>query len=263
MAKTIEVAVSELKDSFYVRVSLNQDHVLYLMGLIDGGVDVGPIRITEDLRIIDGRHRAEAYNHLGIPMIKAIVESDGSALTLIGKAIGANVGGALPPTRRDLQHAIAHLVKQGIGRDKITEELSQFLPKSFIRVAYQQAVSDIHRQRIRKAIQILSENPGLTIKKVGELVGVEPKFIQDAITKVKEHDSNGKWLSSIKQGLSSRYTHFNKSNGKLVQKIFRDFDDGEISEKELSGAVGYLGQLITNQNRIWQDWDKRWKARTK
>jgi len=261
MAKAIEVPISELKNSFYVRCILNQDHVLYLMGLIDGGVDVGPIKITKDLRVIDGRHRIEAYKHLDIPMVSAIVEEDGDILTFVGKALGANIGGALPPTRRDIEHTVSDLLKSGISRDRIVNQLSQYLPRSFLRVAYQQAIAAINRQKVNKAISLLTETPTLTVKKVSELVEIDPRYVQDALDKMNKKSLNGKWLSTTKLTLRSRFTHFNKSNGKLVQGIFKDFDDAEITEKELTEALNYLGQLIANENRIWQDWDRRFKAR--
>jgi len=236
---------------------------MYLMGLIDGGVDVGPITITPDFRIIDGRHRAEAYKHLDLTTIKARTEEDGNFLTLTGKALNANIGGSLPPTRRDLEHTMIYLIKNGAGRDKIIDEFSKYLPKSLLRVSYQRGIHAVNKQKINRAISLLTDSPTLTIKKVAELVGIDPKHIQNRIDEMNKKSANGKWLASTKTSLSRRFSHFNKSNGQLVRKIFEDFDDGEISEKELSASLEYLSQLISNQNRVWQDWDKRWRSRTK
>ena len=85
--------------------------------------------------------------------------------------------------------------------------------------------------------------------------------IDFAYDMMKKKNPDGKWLSSKKATFCTRYSHFNRCNGYTVRKIFEEFDDGEINDNELRGAFDCLAQLISKQNQMWQDWDKRFKAR--
>ena len=67
------MAIKDLQVNLFVRKVLNQDHVLYLGQLVEGGVNLPPIKINQDLVVIDGRHRIEAYELLGRTQIEAVM----------------------------------------------------------------------------------------------------------------------------------------------------------------------------------------------
>jgi hypothetical protein len=73
--KIINVKLEDLKyGPHYVRLTINLDHKAYLLSLMEGRIDVGPITITEDNIVIDGRHRVDAAKDLHWETIKARVK---------------------------------------------------------------------------------------------------------------------------------------------------------------------------------------------
>ncbi len=64
MAKVIDVKISEIRTSFYVREKLDQNYVLYLMELLEGGKILPPIILYPDYELCEGRNRLEAHKGL-------------------------------------------------------------------------------------------------------------------------------------------------------------------------------------------------------
>ena len=64
-AKEIVLNIAEIKEEFFVRAKLNEDHALYLAELVEAGIKLPPVEIaySEDgaAILVDGRHRIHAY----------------------------------------------------------------------------------------------------------------------------------------------------------------------------------------------------------
>jgi hypothetical protein len=254
MHKIIEVEITKLKDSFDIRNTLNQDHVLFLWSLIDAGTELPPIKITKDFSIIDGRHRRIAYEHAGIPMIKAEVVDTDSTIEIVKQAIEANMGGALPPTKTDLYRTMMILINRKYSKERITDEFKSILPMGLIRISYHQARWQINNKKVNEAIDLIKTS-NLTVKKAAEIVGISENSIKEKLDR-KKIDGNGN--PHLKGTLSKMFTHFNKSLGKIVSKTFQDCEDGELTKLETEAILKFLAKLIVNQNRMYADWQKRW-----
>lgn len=92
------VKLAELNVNKFVRKELDTDQVLFLAGLIENKVELPKIEITEDLSVVDGRHRKEAYDLNNFTEVEAKVLVFESTAELIGYAYRANSGGPKPPT---------------------------------------------------------------------------------------------------------------------------------------------------------------------
>lgn len=255
MHKVIEVEIRKLKDSFDIRSTLNQDHILFLWSLIDAGQELPPIKITKDYSIIDGRHRRVAYEHAGIPIIKAEVIDSDSTIEIIKQCLEANMGGALPPTKTDLYRTMMILINRKYSKERIINEFKSILPMGLIRVAHHQAQWQINNQKVNEAIDLIRTSD-LTIKKAAEIIGISESSIKEKLDR-KKVDGNGN--PHLKGTLSKMFTHFNKSLGKIVSKTFQDYEDAELTKLDTEAILKYLAKLIVNQNRMYGDWQKRWE----
>lgn len=257
----IKVNISELKDSFYVRTETNQKHVEYLASLIGGDVDLGPIRITDDYKIIDGRHRVEATKFLNLPTIRAIVEKDGDLFLLVKKALSSNMGGALPNTREDLRHSITFLIEQQqASYQKIITQLSDIYPHGMIKAIYGDAISRINNKKLAKALFLLRDG-NITLSKAADAVGIPEKYLSDAIKRKGTKLTPQRWIADEKLLFKRRYSHVNKCNAQARIHIFQKFDDGELRENEVDSFLDYFGQQVARQQQIYSDWRKRWNVK--
>ncbi len=254
MGIIIEVEISKLKDSFDIRSLLNQEHILFLWGLIDAGVELPPIKITKDFSIIDGRHRRDAYEHANIPIIKAEIVDTDSTIEIVKQALEANWGGALPLTKNDLYRTMTILINRKYSKDRIFNEFKSILPMALIRSSHHNAVWQINNKKVNEAIDLIRTS-NLTVKKAAEIIGISEKSVKDKLDRRKIGDNGNPHLKGT---LSKMFTHFDKSLGKVVSKIFQDFEDSEQTKLETETILKFLAKLIINQNRMYADWQKRW-----
>src|SRR5689334_10759410 len=120
----VTVQLDQLRQTFYVRTALNQDHVIYLADLYETGEKVKPIIVNEKMEIIDGRHRFEAMHALllwkeGL----AFIAKGMSRQEMLVEALRSNMGGTLPPTPTDIQGVIQQLASEGVRTSDIADML--------------------------------------------------------------------------------------------------------------------------------------------
>jgi hypothetical protein len=254
MGKIIEVKISELKDNFDIRTIINQSHVDYLCELQEGGTDLGPIKITKNFTIIDGLHRVALFRLLEIPTIKAEIVDDDSTIGIIRQALNSNMGGPLPPTKADIRRVMTILITKGYSKKRIYEEFKEVLPVSFIKTSYQYAALKINNRKVQEAIQLINDS-NLSKQKAAEMVGIPEDWITK---KLSTGITNGEYVQAAKAELSGLFAHFNKRTGKAFSTILQKYDDADATKKDTERVVKYLGQLISNQNRMYADWQKRW-----
>ena len=249
----VEVKVSELVNGFYVREKFNDNHLAMLLSLSEGGVKFPPIEITKEKEIIDGRYRTELAKLLDKEFIEAIIIKDGKAETeLAAQALGANLGGSLPPTKEDIIHTIKYLIGKSFPKDEIISKLSRPLPASMVRVLYLRATSEIAKAKGFRGAHLVKED-GLSIEEAAKRVGLKTiKPIQDAL-KIGQRDKLPKFNSII----SSKFVYLNRGNGRLITTLFNAYKDGEISSDEVLERLDFLGKAISNTNRLFSDWQSR------
>lgn len=252
--KIIDIEISKLKDALDIRSTLNQEHVLYLWGLIDAGTELPPIKITKDNVIIDGRHRREAYIDAGIQIIKAeIIETDGT-LSIVKRALQENIGGPLPPTKLDLYRSMLILVEKKYSKQRIVDEFSLILPVRLVRSCYEHALWKSKNRKVNEALDLIRKS-NLTPEKAAQLLDIPLQSIKD---KLADRKTNMAGDANMRGTLQTMFSHFNKTLSRKISEIFQRYDDGELTKLDSEGTLKFLAKLIANQNRMYADWNKRW-----
>ena len=258
----IDVPLSSIKESFYVRGTLDQDRVLFFWILIDSGKEVPPIILTKHFTVIDGRHRIAAHHNANLSTIKAIIREEKSPLEIISESIKANMGGPLPNTPHEIKRAIGHLILGNFPKEDILRAFN-FLPKGFIEGSYHRALANINSRKVLRAVDLIN-NEEKTVPIAAQIVGIPAKMIQAYLDKITKKDGKipvAKIVTDSKSEFSRRYARFNTSNGHIVTAVFKAFDNGEIREGDADRFFKHVGALVLSQNRMITNWEKRWRTR--
>src|SRR5690242_19914310 len=101
--KPVQIHVNQITVPFFVRNDRTDDRTLYFAELYEAGKALPPLLVTEDYRLIDGRHRLEALKLLNVELVEALIfRGQHSEAELIAEAFNANVSDApQPPTPKD------------------------------------------------------------------------------------------------------------------------------------------------------------------
>jgi len=250
MGKIIDVEYSKLKDEFDIRCILDTDRIVYLAELIRAGQILPPIKITPDFKIIDGRHRKEAYFLEDILTIKAEVLNVTGTIDIVKEALSSNMGGALPPLKNDLLRTMTILINKGYSRTRILKEFESIIPLSLLKSSHHHALWAINRKKVNNAVDLIRD--GLTIEKACEATGASIQSVRDKLNP-KDPPHNHVALT-----LKRMFSHFDKKLGKVFSKILEDFEDGNRTKGETENVIKGLSKLIINQNRMYANWEKRW-----
>ncbi|MCI0542392.1 ParB/RepB/Spo0J family partition protein [bacterium] len=256
MSTLKKIALKDLKTNLFVRKSLDQDHVLYLAELIEGGVQMlTPIKITREYNIIDGRHRAEAYDLCGVTEIECEVINVVGESEVIAAAYKSNIGGSLPPTQADTEHTVRLLLDRNVNKKSIGELLA--LPSSIARKYINTVQSRMMRAKLQEAVTAVSEG-SMTVNKVAEMYGVDTDALREMISgqRKKQKQDNG----SIKRTLSTSYRSLTLKEVNAIKKLFDAFEDGDVSKKQVDDIFVHIERLKKRSMKAIGDWRARFVA---
>lgn len=256
--KPIKIDTKKLKIPFYVRTALDQDHVLKLAELYEAGASLPPIEVTESNEIIDGRHRKEAWELAkpGQP-IEGIVIEDKDPVTLLGRALTANEGGSLQPTRADIVHTVRQMLIEKASERRIYELLPY--PRAITRKYLDAAKSKIKKGLLQQARQDVLD--GLTVKEAATKHGVEIADLKKAISPSLGVNQN--MLSNTVKDLRSRFYSLSRANQALVKRLVMSYVDGDVQEKVVNEVLEKIETLVQAQVRHINDWKSRFTSARK
>ncbi len=255
--KTIVVPLAELKEDFYVRQLLNENHAIMLGCLLEDGVELPPILITPDYQVIDGRHRIVAHDMIGRTEIKAKIIDDKDKVSLIAMAYNANTGGALPPTKEDTEHTIRLMLEQGVGEKKIKKMLN--VPTSLGRKWIDNVKSKLNRQKMMAALDAISEG-GLTAKQATDKYNVPLDKLKEALSGRRKKKGKEDGVSNLKKELTQRFRSISQQNAATLRKLLQKVEDADISPKQADEIIAHLEKLQIKSARNVDDWKKRFRA---
>lgn len=190
-SKPILIEVSRIKNIFDVRRALNEERVLALAELIQGGVELPPIDViiyTDSFAFVDGRHRAAAYQLLDKPEILANVVERKDPAKMFSQALLSNWGGALPPTVSDIRHTVRRMLESGATHVTVRKELS-FMPLYQINKYIDDSKSQMKKVRLRNALDSIAE--GLRPSEAADKFDVDIESIKAAISGIKRKFGTG------------------------------------------------------------------------
>lgn len=246
--------IADLKTTMFVRSALNQDHVLFLAELIEGGTVLPPIQITEDGRIIDGRHRKEAYELLDRTEVKVEVVGETDETKLITMAFKANVGGSLPPTIEDVNHTIQVLLEKRVPQCQIAKLLR--LPPSMSDKLVSRVKTRITRTKKQDAVDAVTER-GLTISAAAKQFGVPFEDVRNELRRRKKKDTS---VAEHMRNLTAFYRTLGQRTAHILRATMDEFRDGEMSASQVDEVFKKIEQLQVKSARSIKDWETRFEA---
>lgn len=252
--KTIKI--SEIKPNLFVRQQINPDHVLFLAGLIEGGVELPPIELTKHNVLIDGRHRIQAFemnNRDEIPYKVVEVEGD---VEMISRAYRANLGGSLPPTPQDTEHTVMELLRRDVPMKAIADLLG--LPTSTARNYAKSVKGKMTNIDLQRAASLVHES-SMNVSQAAAEVGVDEDRLREFM---KGHVKRGRDVAEIQRTITKRYRSLAASNSDMFRKLFDRFQDGDIRQKQVDKILSHIENLIRAQGRVVEDQRSRFKFKT-
>ena len=249
--------ISDLASDFYVRRELNHDWALQLGLLVESGVELEPIYITRENKVIDGRHRMEAYELAKKTEIRAkIVEAD-SDVELVVFALKCNIGSGLPASKDDIEHTIQELLNRGVPKKQLAETLS-ILPAKLVRKYLNDVESQIHRSKLQKAALAISAG-GLTVPKAAIQYDVPEDQLRVLLnTRVCGRTKRG--IEESRRQLSNSYKSLGQKNHAIIRRIMEAYQDSDASHKQVIQLFEHLDHLVKVSSRKIAEWRKRFEA---
>ncbi len=246
------VSINDLQKNTFVRRELDQDHVLYLGQLLEGGVKLPPILVTDDLQVIDGRHRIEAHELLNLTEIRCEVVEVRDEADLIARAFKANVGGPKPPTPEDVEHTVKLLLARGVAQKDIVRMLR--LPPGMARHYVGQVKSKLNRARLLQAASSVTDD-GLTVAKAAEKHNVDSDKLREVLSGRRNRHKPG--IAEIQRTLTRQYKSVGLRNANLCKRLMDKLEDGDVTEKQVISIFDHLDSLQKQSARAVADWRKR------
>lgn len=251
--------ITDLKTNSFVRTCLNEDRFLGLSLLIDSGVELDPIEITADGRVIDGRHRIEAHllSHKSDIRCEAVDLKDETEI--IARAYKANCGGALPPTRADTEHTIRQLIERGVQHRKVAEALD--LPYQMVRTFLKEIDRKITHNKILLAAAAMSSQD-MSPSVAARTFGVDLQKLKDFL-RIGQQRAKKNAAFEPRRDLTKLFKSRGASQAGILKKVMEAHDDGTFTARQVEETLDHIEGSIKQMSRSVAEWRARFNARVK
>lgn len=233
--KTIKL--SEIKLNLFVRLALNEDHVLMLADLYQHGVAVTPIIVTDKMELVEGRHRYEAMSLLNWTETKALIAKSMSPSETLLEALAANMKGNLPPSANDIQYVVQQLIELGIGTSTLSEQMSRIVPRTLARKYIDVVKKRVERKKIQSVITIILEE-GLSVKAAAEKFGLSEGLLRDALGLRKKKASVE--MNAVYSAVERRVRGLSHQMVRSSKELLEAYNDGMANDKDVEAFVGRI-----------------------
>jgi hypothetical protein len=262
------IPIANIENKFDVRQVLDDDRVIYLAELYEGGVNVEPIKVIlvtpkaanpsdQKYAFVDGRHRAAGRALLGLPTIEAEVVSaeELDMAGLYAESLKANWGGAKPPTRQDIRHTIQRMLESGATFNRVRAALA-FLPPSVFRRYAADAMSSIGKHKMLMALEAIAG--GMKLPAAAEKYGIDPEKLRDAITGQKKKGKTTQiMLSENKMFVTNALRSANQKVAGKMKALLVKVEDSEMPVHVMMDIIeAWESSVSASQHRI-KDWKER------
>lgn len=254
--KIVIVKVAELDTNLFVRKSLDQDRVLVLAELVQNGTKLPAILISQNKKVIDGRHRVECYDLCGVLEIEAEMVDVSDEGELIAMAFKANMGGPMPPTTDDIEHTVLVMLEHKIAQKRIVEILG--LPPEMTKKYIKDVQSRLVRQKIQQAADAVAYD-GLTVIKAAEQFSVNPDRLKEILSGNRKKQKI-EAFTEVTRNLTKKYRSLGSSNASALRRLFEKFQDGDVSKQQVDTIFDKIDKLQKQSARSVADWKKRFAS---
>ena len=252
-----KIELSDLKHNMFVRKELDHEHAAYLAELIKHGTEMSDrIKVTEDLTLVDGRHREEAFQLNNILQVEVDIVDITNEVELIAEAYKANTGGSKPPTPGDTEYTVMQLLERRESIKNIASLLG--LPPGLTRKFVTDVRSRMNRAKLERAVTAVVED-SLSVDKAAEQYDVDVKRLKEQIAGRKPPKSG---VGEIQKALSTSYRSISSKNARIMRKLLDEFEDGEVTAKQVTKIVLHIERLQKRSTRAIVEWKRRFTVLT-
>lgn len=247
--------IGNLVLNLFVRKELNPDRVIFLAEMIQNGEKLHPIKINRQRMVIDGRHRIEAHDLNNLKEIECTILDINDEAEIISEAFKSNLGGALPPTPEDTEHAVELLLKRGESKKRIAELLA--LPIGMAKKFVTDVQSRMNRVKKQQAAAAVTEG-GLTMQQAATKYDIDIEQLRDFMSGFKKKNKQG--IDALQRTLTVLYKSLGQKNAASLRRTIEKFEDGDVTEKQVREIFVHLEQLQKKSARAVADWKRRFEA---
>ena len=111
-----------IDENIYPRTAVNEFNVAKLVSALSTGTVLPPITVeAKTFRLVDGRHRYEAYKRKKLKTIEAVTKVYANEADLFADAVRNNIGHGQPLDSYTVRSAIIRLTEYGYSKDAISD----------------------------------------------------------------------------------------------------------------------------------------------
>lgn len=111
-----------IDENIYPRTSVNEFNISKLVAALGTGAVLPPITVeAKTFRLVDGRHRYEAYKKHGLKTIEAVTKVYKNEADLFADAVRNNIGHGLQLDSYTVRSAVIRLSEYGYSREAISD----------------------------------------------------------------------------------------------------------------------------------------------
>lgn len=231
------IKIKDIEITFFVRTSLNPDHVEYLKGLYDAEESVEPILVEklpangseiQKYKLIEGRHRIEASKKAGYTSIRAEFGKYKDDTDRILNAVLANIGGALPPTMMDYEHSIELLMNQKMTKKEIVEVFP--LPPQLTSRIYKRVQDSIYRRTKRAAVEAIIKGD-ITLKAAAEKFKVSLADLKWSLNNREKRENDIEVMLKALENVTRSLSHNWAAKAKIAIELYQQ---GEFHKNDIA-----------------------------
>jgi|SRR5215471_612278 len=179
----VAIAKITIDESIYPRSSVSDFNVSRLRSALKTGAKLPPLLVEAKFyRLVDGRHRYEAYQLENIKTIEVIEKVYATEADLFADAVRANIGHGEPLDSFNVRNAIIRLTEYGYDREKISD---------VVRLTVEQI------ERIERGFAAHEDGKPLALK--GGLNHLKGRVLNKEQIQVNRHYSGGKAVFYVRQ----------------------------------------------------------------
>jgi hypothetical protein len=180
-----KIAISKIviDETIYPRTSVSEFNVNRLVAALKTGVKLPSIIVeAKTYRLVDGRHRYDAYKKEGLKTIEVIEKVYASEADLFADAVRYNIGHGEPLDQYTIRNAIIRLTAYGYQREQISDVVR--LPLDTI-------------EKIERGFAASQDGKPVALK--GGLNHLKGRTLDPQQMEINKHYSGGKAIFYVKQ----------------------------------------------------------------
>jgi len=253
-----KVKLSDIHVDTFVRKSLIPELVKKYTDLMLAGVKFPPLLVSGSMRLVDGRHRLEAYTNCQESEVEAEIVDPKDEAEFIGMAFKANsTKGPAQPTEEDIKHTISLLLDQKVVSSvAIAEVLGE--REEYVRPMIKDVKSKAKRAKMMKAVNAVADGDMKPVEAAEEF-GVKIEDLRQAITGRRRKEKKGPNAAQLLLAGSDRSYLISLGHG--LNKLMDAYNASDLSPAQMTAVYDQQKAFLKKVERRLEDWHSRYMSK--